>query len=63
MHGYAASARWCASALAGDSGQSRALRSAAEAWMTRESIRNPNRMAAMLAFDPSLGAGAMPAAR
>jgi hypothetical protein len=53
MNGYAAAARWCAGRLAGDSDRARTLRASAESWMTSQSIRNPDRTAAMLIFEPS----------
>ena len=50
MAGYAAAARWRAAALLGSGERAQRLRADAEVWMARESVRSPDRTAAMLAF-------------
>jgi len=50
MNGYAAAARWRAADLTGGTPRGAALRQRAGEWMTRESIRSPERMARMHAF-------------
>jgi len=53
MNGYAAAARWRAASLIDGTDRADALRRRAEAWMTHEGIRSPERMTDMLAFGAS----------
>ena len=50
MDGYAAAARWRAAQLLGPGERADALRARAGVWLQRESVRDPERMATMLAF-------------